>query len=105
MRFAVAAAVLAETLPVVALSNHHEFSHVISATTANQDASIHHFLASKKNAVRVNGQHPTGDKLKTMNRRRMLSTGDACLTECNPKEDAAAHGSAVVWIWTLLRGE
>ena len=90
MRFAVAAA----ALPVALSSSaNHEFSNVISASNnvEEQEASLQDFLASRKAQIRVNGnQHATGDKLKAMNRRRMLANGDASLRECNPNQEADA---------------
>lgn len=93
MRLAVAAAILAETLPVVLSSD--SFSNVISGELSNgvQDGLIQDFLESKKrNMIQLKGTHPTGEKLKTMNRRRLINSGDESLQECDPRGEGVDVG-------------
>jgi hypothetical protein len=96
MKFALAAAVLAETLPSVlsSTSSNHEFSKVIMAAEPVGEAKLQSFLSGRKSTIRLNGQqkHSTGDKLKVINRRRILSNGDAALRECNPAHEGADTG-------------
>ncbi|KAG7360231.1 hypothetical protein IV203_035330 [Nitzschia inconspicua] len=96
MRLTIAAAVLVETLPLVLSSNDHAFSHVItSSSSANGERSrIQEFLNSKRNGVlQLNKQKfPTGEKLRMMNRRRLINSGESSLKECDPDDDGADVG-------------
>lgn len=98
MRLTLAAAILAETLPVVLSSSTTDaFSHVITGNSNAEGSShIKEFLAKKRQSglVQLNGQnnHPTGDKLKIMNRRRLMNSGDESLVECDPSTGEADVG-------------
>jgi hypothetical protein len=98
MRLTVAAAILAETLPTVwsSSSNLHGFSDVITADSPKNGEEVHiqDFLAKKRNnMVRLDGaQRATGEKIKTMNLRRLSNSGGSDLQECNPSAKGADVG-------------
>ncbi|KAG7343779.1 hypothetical protein IV203_021787 [Nitzschia inconspicua] len=102
MRLPIAAAVLLETLPVVlSSSNNNGFTRdvISSASSTNgEGAFFQDILGNKRKGMMVqqNGKngnkHPVGQKLKTINRRRLINSADDSSQECDPLDDKADVG-------------
>lgn len=95
MRLTIAAAVLAETLPLVlSSSTKQDFSHVISVGSpeSSSNGKLREFLAERQTLANVNIKHPTGEKLRSIHRRQLLNVGGAGLKECDPTDKGADVG-------------